>query len=174
MNQIDIPDYQYYLGCNAKKMVCLTFIEKKFVFQLEFSHCSLILFSKILKFYRVKELFKVNQMDIPDYQYYLGCNAKKMVCLTFIEKKFVFQLEFSHCSLILFSKILKFYRVKELFKVNQMDIPDYQYYLSCNAKSMVCLTFLEKSSFFNGNFCIVRLFYFQKYRNFIGSRSCSK
>ena len=31
MNQIDIPDYQYYLGCNAKRMVRLTFLEKKFV-----------------------------------------------------------------------------------------------------------------------------------------------
>ena len=25
----------------------------------------------------VKELFKVNQIDIPDYQYYSSCNAKK-------------------------------------------------------------------------------------------------
>ena len=76
MNQIDIPDYQYYLGCNAKKLVRLTFIEKKFVSQSEISTYSLILFSKIVQFYRVKELFKVNQIDIPDYQYYLGCNAK--------------------------------------------------------------------------------------------------
>ena len=32
-------------------------------------------------------MFKVNQIDIPDYQYYLGCNAKRMVRLTFLEKK---------------------------------------------------------------------------------------
>ena len=47
MNQIDIPDYQYYLGCNPKEMVRLTFLEKKFVFQSEISTFSLILFSKI-------------------------------------------------------------------------------------------------------------------------------
>ena len=28
MNQIEIPDYQLYLGCNAKRMVRLTFLEK--------------------------------------------------------------------------------------------------------------------------------------------------
>ena len=33
MNQIDISDYQYYLVCNAKRMVHLTFLEKKLVFQ---------------------------------------------------------------------------------------------------------------------------------------------
>ena len=47
MNQIDIPDYQYYLGCNAKRMVRLTFLEKKFGFQWEFSTYSFIPFSKI-------------------------------------------------------------------------------------------------------------------------------
>ena len=47
MNQIDIPDFQYYLGCNAKRMVRLTFVEKKFAFESEISTYSLILFSKI-------------------------------------------------------------------------------------------------------------------------------
>ena len=95
MNQIDIPDYQYYLGCKAKRMDCLTFLEKNFVFQSEISTYSLILFSKNSEILSDKELFKVNQIDIPDYQYYVGCNAKRMVRLTFIEKKFVFQSEIS-------------------------------------------------------------------------------
>ena len=30
MNHIDIPDYPYYLSCNAKRMVRLTFLEKNF------------------------------------------------------------------------------------------------------------------------------------------------
>ena len=68
MNQIEIPDYQYHLGCNKKRMAGLAFLEKKFVFQSEISTFSLILFLKIEKFYRIKELFKVNQIDIPDYQ----------------------------------------------------------------------------------------------------------
>ena len=104
MNQIDIPDYQYHLGCNTQKTGPLCFPRKKFVFQSEISTFSLILFSKIEKFYRIKELFKVNQIDIPGYQYQLGCNTKRMARLDFLEKKFVLQSEISIYSLILFSK----------------------------------------------------------------------
>ena len=52
---------------------------------------SVIYFQKIVKFYRIKELFKVNQTDIPDYQYHLGCNAKRLAGLAFLEKKIVSQ-----------------------------------------------------------------------------------
>ena len=61
MNQIDIPDYQYHLGFDTKRMAGLAFLEKKFVFQSEISTFSLILFLKIEKFRRVKEIFKSNQ-----------------------------------------------------------------------------------------------------------------
>ena len=115
-----------YLECKTERIFCYSFPRKEFVFQSEISIYSLILFSKIEKFYRIKELFKVNQIDIPDYQYHLGCDTKKMARLAFLEKKFVSQSEISTFSLILFSKIEKFYRIKELFKVNQIDIPDYQ------------------------------------------------
>ena len=47
MNKINIPDYQYYLNCNAKRIVRLTFLEKKFVFQSEISTYSLIFFRNI-------------------------------------------------------------------------------------------------------------------------------
>ena len=47
MNQNDIPDYQYYLSCYAKRMVSLTFLEKKLVFHTEILTYSLSLFSKI-------------------------------------------------------------------------------------------------------------------------------
>ena len=85
-----------------------------------------------------------------------------MARLDFLEKKFVFQSEIWTFSLILFSKIEKFYRIKELFKVNQIDIPDYQYHLGCNTKKMAGLAFLEKSSFFNRKNRLIRLLYFQK------------
>ena len=39
---------------------------------------------------------------------------------------------------------------------------------------MVRLTFLEKSSYFNRNHLLIRLFYFKKFRNFIESGVCSK
>ena len=46
--------------------------------------------------------------------------------------------------------------------MNQIDIPDYQYYLGCNARRMVRLTLLEKSSFFNRKY---RLFRFSIFKN---------
>ena len=36
--------------------------------------------------------------------------------------------------------------------MNPINIPDYQYYLDFNAKTMVRLTFLEKARFSIGNF----------------------
>ena len=57
-----------YLECKTERIFGIACLGKKFVFQSEISTYSLILFSKILKFYRIKELFKVNQIDIPDYQ----------------------------------------------------------------------------------------------------------
>ena len=41
-------------------------------------------------------------------------------------------------------------------------------------QKMVRLTFLEKSSYFNWNYRLIRLFYFKKYRNFIESGGCPK
>ena len=68
-----------------------------------------------------------------------------MVRLTFLEKKEVFQSEISTYSLILFLKNSEILSVKEMFKVKQIGISDYQYYLSCKAKRMFRLTVLEKS-----------------------------
>ena len=134
-------------------MISLTFLEKKFVSQSEISTFSLILFSKIEKFYRIKEFFKVNQIDIPDYQYHLGCDTKKMARLAFLEKKFVFQSEISTFSLILFLKIEKFRRVKELFKSNQTRhrvSPGYvegktkrSFGIACLGKKLVFRTFIS-------------------------------
>ena len=45
------------------------------------------------KFFCVKELFKVIPADIPHYSYYVRCNAKRMLRLTFIEKKLCNSLE---------------------------------------------------------------------------------
>ena len=43
--------------------------------------------------------------------------------------------------------------------MNQIGIPDYQYYLGCNVKRIVCLTFLEKSSIFNRKYPLIRLLF---------------
>ena len=57
--------------------------------------------------------------------------------------------------------------------MNQINMPDYQYYLGCNAKTTARLTFLEKKFLFHSEISTYSLILFQKYRNFIGSRSCS-
>ena len=114
-----------YVECKSERISGIVCLEKKLACDKEICYYFEYFFSKIEKFYRVKELFKVNQNDIPDYQYHLGCNTKRMARLAFLEKKFVFQSEKSTYSLTLFSKIGKFYRIKDFFKVNQIDIPDY-------------------------------------------------
>ena len=126
-------------------MVRLTFLEKKLVFHTEILTYSLILFSKIKKFHRVKELFKSNQTRYGESHSYFEFKTKRIFAIACLGKKLVFHTEILTYSLILFSKIWKFHRVKELFKVNQIDFPDYQYYLGCYAKRMVRLNFLEKN-----------------------------
>ena len=49
-----------YVESKTERIFVIAYLGKKFVFQSEISTFSLILFSKIEKFYRVKELFKVN------------------------------------------------------------------------------------------------------------------
>ena len=49
-----------YVESKTEKNFVIACLGKKFVFQSEISTFSLILFSKIEKFYRVKELLKAN------------------------------------------------------------------------------------------------------------------
>ena len=49
-----------YVKSKTERIFVIAYLGKKFVFQSEISTFSLILFSKIEKFYRVKELFKEN------------------------------------------------------------------------------------------------------------------
>ena len=93
MNQIDIPDYQYYLGCIAKRMISLTSIVKKFVFQSEISTYLLILFSKKQKFHRVKELFKSNQTRYGVSHVYLEGKPERMFGRACLQKKFLYNTE---------------------------------------------------------------------------------
>ena len=154
-------------------MIHLTFLEKKFVFQSEISTYSLILFFKNIEISSAQGVVQIK----PNWEWSIPCVGRAQE-----ERKFWYSLPrkevgFSYGNLRLF-QIIKFKKrsfdqVKESFKVNQIDIPDYQYYFGCNAKRMARLTFLEKILYFNRKYRLIRLFYFQKYRNFIGSRSWS-
>ena len=137
-----------------------------------FVYYTLILFSKIQKFYRVKELSKSNQTRYGVSRVYLERKTKRTFVIACLQKKFVFQSEISTYSVILFSKIQNFYWVKELSKTNQTWYGASHVYLERKTKRIFVIACLQKSSFFNRKFRLIRLFYFQKYRTFIGSRSC--
>ena len=51
-------------------------------------------------------MLKVNQIDIPDYQYYLNCNAQRMVRLTSIEKARISIGNIDFFAFSIFKKIL--------------------------------------------------------------------
>ena len=93
MNQTDTQDYQYYLGCNAKRTVRLTFPEKN---RISTGHIDLFAFSIFKNIEILLDQGVVQSephINIPDYQCYLKSNAQRMVRLTFQEKMFVFQTE---------------------------------------------------------------------------------
>ena len=79
-------------------------------------------------------------------------------------------------ALILFSKIQKFYRVKGLSKSNQTRYGVSRVYLERKTKRIFVIACLGKNFVFQSEIStyslIIRLFYFQKFRIFIGSRSC--
>ena len=66
---------------------------EKFIFEIfhwdTFKHC--------------KDLLKVKQIDILDYQWYVDCKMKRMVLQHSVLVKFVFELETYTFSVILFS-----------------------------------------------------------------------
>ena len=92
MNQIDIPDYQYYLGCYTARMVSPTFLEKKLVFHTEICDLfkSLILIYSI--FHRVKELFKSNQTRNGVFQVYIEPRGKIFSGIACLWKKLLLSL----------------------------------------------------------------------------------
>ena len=66
---------------------------KKFVFQSEISTYSLILFSNIQKFHRVRELFKSNQTRYGVSPVYIEAKTKTVFAIVCVEKKLVFHTE---------------------------------------------------------------------------------
>ena len=224
---------------SVKKVFYEQLVQKKVRISIEnidlFAYYTLILFSKLQNFYRVKELSKSNQTRYGVSHAHLECKTKRIVGIACLQKKsffnrkfrilrlFYFQnyrnfigtrncpkrtklgMEYPICTqsvkqkdflvqlvqkkvrlsienidlfayytLILFSKLQNFYRVKELFKSNQTRYGVSHAHLECKTKRIVGIACLQKSSFFNRKFRPLRLFYFQKYRSFIGTRNCPK
>ena len=101
---------------------------------------------------------------------------KRIFGIDCLEKNFVFQSEISTYSLI----IKLFYFQKNRNFIGSRSSPNQpklgmEYPMctqSVKQKESLVQLVQEKSSYFNRKFRHIRLFYFQKYRNFIGSRSC--
>ena len=102
MNQTRYAVFHGYLDGKTKRIVAIACLGKKLVLQSELSSYSLILFSKILKFYRVKELIKSNQTLYGVSHVYLESRTKRIFAIACLGKKLVLLSEISSYSLILF------------------------------------------------------------------------
>ena len=108
---------------------------------------------------------------------YLECKTKRIVAIACLGKNLVFHTEICEYFEYLISKIGLFHRVKELFKSNQTGYGVYHEQVESKTKKILAIACLGKKlvlqSEISSYSLIIRLFYFKKYRNFIGSRSCS-
>ena len=107
----------------------------------------------------------------------LRVQNKNIFVIACLEKNFVFHTEICDYFQYLIFKYSTFHRVKELFKWNQSRYGVSHGYPECKTKRIFCIAHLEKKLVFQSEIStfslIIRLLYFQKHRNFIGSRSYS-
>ena len=148
--------------------------EKSSYFNRKYLTYSLILFSKIQKFYRIKELSKCNQTRYGVSHVYLESKIERIVSIACLGKKFVFQSEIQTYSLILFSKIQKFYRIKELSKSKQTRYGVSQVYLESKTKRIFAIACLGKNSHFNRKYLTYSLILFSKIQKFYRTKELSK
>ena len=137
--------------------------EKSSYFNRKYLTYSLILFSKIQKFYRIKELSKCNQTRYGVSHLYLESKIERIFAIACLGKKFVFQSEIQTYSLILFSKIQKFYRIKELSKSNQTRYGVSHVYLESKTKRIFAIACLGKKFVFQSE--IFDLFAYSIFKN---------
>ena len=104
----------------------------------------------------------------------LECNTKRICAIACPEKKLFFHTKFCEFREKRILKIALFHWIKELLKSNQSCYGVSHVCLESKTKKMFVIACLDKNSYFNRKYRLIRLFYFKKYRNFIGSRSCSK
>ena len=118
-NQTGYGVYHGQVESKTKRILAIACLGKKLVFHTEICEYFEYFISKIGLFHRVKELLKSNQTGYGVYHGQVVSKTKRILAIACLGKKLVLQSEISSYSLILFSKIWKFYRVKKLFKSNQ-------------------------------------------------------
>ena len=107
----------------------------------------------------VKKLFKSNQTRYVSTPVHTECKTKGIFAVACLAKKLVFPTEIC---VFLEKRILKiglfFHRVKELFKSDQTGYGVSHVYLERKTERIFGVACLEKSSCFNRNFRLIRLF----------------
>ena len=108
---------------------------------------------------------------------YVDSKTERIFAIACLGKKLAFDTEICYYFEYFFSKIGLFDRAKELFKSNQTRYGVSPGYIECETERIFGIACLGKKFVFQSEIStysiIIRLFYFQKYRNFVGSRSSS-
>ena len=112
-----------------------------------------IIILKIGLIRRVKELSKSNQTQHGVSKVYLESKIERIFAIACLGKKFVFQSEIQTYSLILFSKIQKFYRIKELSKSNQTRYRVSHVCVDCKTKRIFAIACLGKKLVLHTEIC---------------------
>ena len=166
-----------YLESKTERIFGIACLGKKLAFDTEICYYFEYFFSKIGLFDQVKELFKSNQTRHGVSPVYVKSKTDRIFGIACLGKKLAFDTEICYYFEYFFSKIGLFDQVKELFKSNQTRYGVFPGYLECKTEKDFGIACLGKKFVFQSEISsyslIIRLFYFQKYRNFVGSRSCS-
>ena len=112
-----------------------------------------ILILKIGLIRRVKELSKSNHTRYGVFHVYLESKIERIFAIACLGKKFVFQSEIQTYSLILFSKIQKFCRIKELSKPNQTRYGVSHVCVDCITKRIFAIACLGKKLVLHTEIC---------------------
>ena len=123
----------------------------------------------------------MNQTGNGVYHGQVESKTKRILAIACLGKKFVFQSEISTYSLIIrlfyFQKYRNLVGSRSCSNRTKLGMEYRIFYLESNTKRIFYIAGLEKKFVFQSEISTyslaIRLFYFQKYRNFIGSRSCS-
>ena len=161
-----------YLECKTKRIFGIACLGKKFVFQSEISTYSLILFSKIQKFYRSRSCPSRTKLGMEYPMCTQSVKQKEFLVQLVQEKSSYFNRKFRLIRLFYFQKYRNFIGSRSSPNQPKLDMEYPMCTQSVKEKEFLVQLVQEKSSYFNRKFRHIRLFYFQKYRNFIGSRSC--
>ena len=102
---------------------------------------------------RVKELSKSNHTRYGVSHVYLESKIERMFAIACLGKKFVFQSEIQTYSLILFSKLQKFHRIKELSKSNQTRYGVSHMCVDCKTKRIFAIACLGKKLVLHAGIC---------------------